>query len=238
LASARPHLFGNDCPFYRRSGRHQRASLLVAAPVIEFRGSEVIVRVAGEGRLHVRTWWGHAARVLLAAGLLALGYAAYVVADAKAFQAIEQQRFEHARAGAAAAPALVDGGSIGEIQIRRLGLTAVVLQGDSAAILQRAVGHVADTALPGESGNVVLAGHRDTFFRPLKQVHAGDAITLKTRDGDFEYLVESTAIVRPSDVRVLRPTGGSTLTLITCFPFSYLGSAPDRFIVRAREVRE
>jgi sortase A len=81
----------------------------------------------------------------------------------------------------------------------------------------------------------VLAGHRDTFFRPLKDVHAGDAITLKTRDGDFEYRVESTAVVPPSDVRVLQPTGGHTLTLITCFPFYYLGSAPDRFIVRARE---
>ena len=179
----------------------------------------------------------YAARVLLAAGLLALGYAAFVVADAKAFQAIEQQRFEHARDGVATAPVLVDGGSIGEIQIPRLGLTAVIVQGDSTAILQRAVGHLTGTALPGEPGNVVLAGHRDTFFRPLKGVHAGDAITLKTRGGDFEYLVESTAVVRPSDVRVLRPTGGRTLTLITCFPFSYLGSAPDRFIVRARETQ-
>jgi sortase A len=199
--------------------------MLVAAPVTRFRRIEVMMS-------------RYAARVLLAAGLVALGYAAYVVADAKAFQAIEQQRFEHARDGAAAVPALVDGGSIGEIQIPRLGLTAIVVQGDSSAILQRAVGHLTGTALPGESGNVVLAGHRDTFFRPLKQVHAGDAITLKTRDGDFEYLVESTAVVRPSDVRVLQPTGGRTLTLITCFPFSYLGAAPDRFIVRARETRQ
>jgi len=175
------------------------------------------------------------ARVLLTAGFLALGYAAYVVTDATAYQAIEQRRFERSRVGAAVAPALVDGGAIGEIQIPRLGLTAIVVQGDSSAILQRAVGHVADTALPGESGNVVLAGHRDTFFRPLKRVHAGDAITLKTRDGDFEYRVESTAVVPPSDVQVLQSTGGRTLTLITCYPFSYLGSAPDRFIVRARE---
>lgn len=176
-----------------------------------------------------------AARVLLAVGLLALGYTAYVVADAKAYQAIEQRQFEQARQDTAAAPALVDGGSIGEIDIPRLRLTAIVVQGDSEAILQRAVGHLADTALPGESGNVVLAGHRDTFFRPLKRVHAGDAITLKTRHGDFAYRVESTSVVPPSDVQVLQPTGGRTLTLITCFPFSYLGSAPDRFIVRARE---
>ncbi len=184
-----------------------------------------------------------AARVLLVAGVLALGYVAYVVINARAYQAIEQGRLERAKRDAAvapapkpAAPAPVEGGSIGEIQIPRLGLTAIVVEGDSAAILRRAVGHLADTALPGESGNVVLAGHRDTFFRPLKDVHAGDAITLKTRDGDVEYLVESTAVVPPSDVRVLQPTGGHTLTLITCFPFYYLGSAPDRFIVRAREI--
>jgi sortase A len=178
-----------------------------------------------------------AARVLLAVGIVALGYAAYVVAEAKAYQAIERRRFEHARSGAAPVPALVEGGSIGEILIPRLRLTAIVAEGDSAAILRRAVGHLAGTALPGGSGNVVLAGHRDTFFRPLKQVQAGDAITLRTRDGDFEYVVESTAVVLPSDVGVIQPTGGRTLTLITCFPFFYLGSAPDRFIVRARETK-
>jgi sortase A len=176
------------------------------------------------------------ARVLLTAALLALGYTAYVVIDAQAYQAIEQRRFEQARQDAAALPALVEGGSIGEIQIPRLGLKAIVVQGDSPSILRRAVGHVADTALPGRAGNVVLAGHRDTFFRPLKGIRAGDAITLTTRDGQFEYLVESTAVVGPSDIQVLRPTVDRTLTLITCFPFSYLGSAPDRFIVRARQL--
>jgi sortase A len=175
------------------------------------------------------------ARVLLAAGLLALGYSAYVAMHAHAYQAIEQRRFENAGPDASAAPA-VDGDVIGEMLIPRLGLRAIVVQGDSAAILLRAVGHLADTALPGESGNVVLAGHRDTFFRPLKRVHAGDAITLKTRTGDFEYVVESTAVVPPQYVEVLQPTGGRTLTLITCFPFSYVGPAPSRFIVRAREM--
>jgi len=176
------------------------------------------------------------ARVLLIAGLLALGYAAYVVIEAKAYQAIEQRRFHDARPDVAASSAVIEGGAIGEILIPRLGLKAIIVQGDSPAILQRAVGHLADTALPGESGNVVLAGHRDTFFRPLKRVRAGDAITLKTADGDFEYLVESTAVVPPDDVQVLQPTGGRTLTLITCFPFSYVGPAPDRFVVRAHEM--
>lgn len=175
------------------------------------------------------------ARVLLGAGLLSLGYAAYVVSSAKAYQSIEMRRFEEARETAAPTPSLVEGGSIGEIQIPRLGLTAVVVEGDSEAVLQHAVGHLADTALPGEPGNIVLAGHRDTFFRPLKRVRAGDAITLRTREGDFEYLVESTAVVQPTDLTVIQPTDRPTLTLITCFPFYYVGPAPDRFVVRARE---
>jgi sortase A len=175
------------------------------------------------------------ARVLVGTGLLALGYVAYVVIDTQAYQAIERRQFEDARPNASAVPAVVDGSAIGEIQIPRLGLRAIVVQGNSAAVLQRAVGHLVDTALPGEAGNVVLAGHRDTFFRPLKRVRVGDAITLRTRYGDFAYLVESTAVVPPSDVQVLESTSGRTLTLITCFPFTYLGSAPDRFIVRARE---
>jgi sortase A len=179
--------------------------------------------------------------VLLAAGSLGLGYAAYVVVDARAYQAIERRRLEHARHSADVVPlsnaviAPLEGDTIGEIQIPRLALTAIVSQGDSVAILRRAVGHIADTALPGEVGNVVLAGHRDTFFRSLKGVYPGDAITLSTRTGDFEYVVESTAVVPPGDIQVLAATGGRTLTLITCFPFSYIGSAPDRFIVRARE---
>jgi len=177
----------------------------------------------------------YAARALMTLGLLALGYAAYVDADAKAFQAIEQRQFEATATHSSAAPAFVDGSALGEILIPRLGLKAIIAQGESPAVLQRAVGHLAGTALPGESGNVVLAGHRDTFFRPLKQVRAGDAITLRTHDGEFDYVVESTTVVTPSDVWVLEPSGGRTLTLITCFPFSYLGSAPDRFIVRARE---
>jgi sortase A len=188
-----------------------------------------------------------AAGVFMAGGLLALGYSAYVVIDARTYQAAEQRRFEYARLAAAvkpapdaelalaAEPAPIEGHPIGEIRIPRVGLTAIVVQGDSAAILRRAVGHLAETALPGQSGNVVLAGHRDTFFRPLKGVQVGDVITLKTGGGDFIYLVESTSVVPPGDLRVLQPTGRRTLTLITCFPFAFVGSAPDRFVVQARE---
>jgi sortase A len=176
-----------------------------------------------------------AARILLIAGVLALAYATYVVVDARAYQARQRHQFEATRQ--LAGPALLEGDAIGEIDIPRLGVSVMVVEGDSEEILQRAVGHVAGTALPAEMGNVVLAGHRDTFFRPLKRVRVGDAITLKTRQRAFDYLVESTAVVPPTDLRVLESTGGRTLTLITCFPFSYIGSAPDRFIVRAREVK-
>jgi sortase A len=102
--------------------------------------------------------------------------------------------------------------------------------------LRRAVGHVPQTALPGQWGNIVLAGHRDTFFRPLRKIQAGDAIALKTPAGNFEYRVESTAVTAPTDVQLLKPTEDRSLTLVTCYPFYYVGPAPKRFIVRARLV--
>ena len=177
-----------------------------------------------------------AAIVLLSAGLLALAYVAFVVIDANAYQTSQRRRFEHGGPEASVAPAIVEGAAIGEIEVPRLGLAVVIVQGDAADILQRAVGHLAESALPGEPGNVVLAGHRDTFFRPLKRIRVGDTIRLRTVKGDFEYEVESTAVVSPDAIEVLQPTGGRTLTLITCFPFGFVGPAPNRFIVRARDI--
>ena len=186
--------------------------------------------------------------LLLAVGILLLGYAAYVVVDARIYEAHVLKRLAHDRQVALnadartptpfvrmAAPPPVEGAGIAEMRIGRLGLSVVVVQGESEAILRRAVGHLARTALPGEEGNVVLAGHRDTFFRPLKDILEGDRITLQTPERDFEYVVESTSIAKPTDVGVIEPSGGHTLTLITCFPFYYVGPAPNRFIVVARE---
>ena len=185
----------------------------------------------------------HASRILLTAGVLALAYAAYLAIDSHMYQATERRQFELARQSSpvVAAPVVAvvaDGDSIGVIEIPRIGIAVVVVQGDSPDLLKRAVGHIADTALPGDAGNVVLAGHRDTFFRPLRNLRVGDAIALKTRQGDFDYVVESTFVVGPTDVWVLDARGGHTLTLITCYPFSYIGPAPDRFIVRAREATD
>jgi sortase A len=188
--------------------------------------------------------------IFMAVGVFALSYTGYVIADARIYQATEQSRFESASPSSSSQSGLsqsslsqmkdrpppINGSAIGEMEIPSLGLKAIFVQGDSPRILRHAVGHISDTALPGDSGNVVLTGHRDTFFRPLRHIQKGDAITLKTLDGDFQYQVESTAVVPPTDVQVLEPSSERTLTLITCFPFYYVGPAPNRFIVRARQL--
>ena len=128
------------------------------------------------------------------------------------------------------------GGMIGRMDIPRLGLSAIVMEGTSTVILRRAVGHISGTALPGQPGNVGISGHRDTFFRPLRKIEPNDIITLTTIGGEYRYRVLSTRVVGPDDVAVLDPGENETLTLVTCFPFYFVGPAPDRFIVRAQRV--
>jgi len=171
----------------------------------------------------------------LAFGILALGYAGFVFADSHTYQAIEMIKFRQADR-ISNRHILAEGDVIGEIQVPRLGLSAIVVQGNSRASLRRAVGHLSKSALPGEWGNVALAGHRDTFFRPLRDIRVGDEIRFKTPEHSFDYLVESVEVVAPNDVQVLEAFTGHDLTFITCFPFQYVGSAPKRFVVRAREV--
>jgi len=123
---------------------------------------------------------------------------------------------------------------IGLLEIPRLNVSTVVLEGDDAHALRLGAGHVPGTALPEQSGNVAIAAHRDTFFRPLRHIAPNDRITLQTPDGAFQYVVESTEIVPPTDVAVLAPSHRAELTLVTCYPFYYIGSAPLRFIVHAK----
>jgi sortase A len=125
---------------------------------------------------------------------------------------------------------------IGRVAIPRLGLQAIVREGTDAGTLERSVGHVPFTALPGESGNVAIAAHRDTFFRGLGQIRPDDVITFSTLQGRYRYQVEYTRVVSPKDVSVVAPTHDAELTLITCYPFHYIGSAPNRFIVRAKQI--
>ncbi len=122
---------------------------------------------------------------------------------------------------------------VGRISIPRLHLSAMVEEGVDPLTLARAVGHIPGTALPGELGNAGIAGHRDTFFRALKDLQPRDGIDFTTHSGKFHYIVESLRIVEPDEVSVLKPDGGRALTIVTCFPFEYIGNAPRRFIVHA-----
>ena len=112
----------------------------------------------------------------------------------------------------------------------------MVREGQDAKTLRRAVGHIPATPMPGEPGNVGVAGHRDTFFRHLGDLKTGDSIGFSTMDGDFTYEVESLRVVDPEDVAVLASSQEKVLTMVTCYPFFYIGNAPKRFVVRAKQI--
>lgn len=126
--------------------------------------------------------------------------------------------------------------AVGRIEIPRLGLKAIVKQGDDDRTLARAVGLVPGSARPGESGNIVLAGHRDTFFWPLQDIAVGDQIRIVVPQHTYRYRVESVRVVNPEETSVLASKGVDELTLVTCYPFRYVGPAPERFIVSAARV--
>jgi sortase A len=180
-------------------------------------------------------------RVLFAIAILLLGYCGFVVVDTWIFEKQESAalaRFVPERpAGQATGPATIGpDGLIGRMEITRLGVSVVIVEGTTDKTLRRAVGHIAGTALPGQRGNVGIAGHRDTFFRPLRHIQPEDLITLATSRGEYRYRVVSTKVVSPDNVAVLNPDSNEILTLVTCYPFYYVGSAPQRFIVRAARV--
>ena len=181
-------------------------------------------------------------RTLFAAAILTLAYCTFVLVDAWAFQDRESGDFDrqlqlHRQSNLKTANFTQNNrGLIGRIEIQRLGLEAIVIEGTSRSTLRRAVGHIAGTALPGEIGNIGISGHRDTFFRPLRNIRKDDIITLTTLSGEFRYRVVSTRIVAPLAIDVLNSGKDEVLTLVTCYPFYFLGSAPDRFIVRAERV--
>jgi sortase A len=177
-------------------------------------------------------------RLLTVCGAAMLGYAGFVLGDSSLFQRRAGVEFERMLREEPRQPEVWIGpdGLIGRIEIPRIGLSAVVFEGTGGATLERSVGHVPGTALPGQPGNAGLAGHRDSFFRPLKDIRRDDMITVATLRGEYRYRVVSTRIVRPADVWVLSPTEAETLTLVTCHPFNFVGGAPDRFVVRAARV--
>ena len=119
------------------------------------------------------------------------------------------------------------------LRIPRLGIEVPVFAGTSDLVLNRGVGQIEGTALPGEVGNIGIAGHRDGFFRPLKDIAMGDELVLETPSESITFAVEELHVVDPSEVWVLAPTDSPAITLVTCYPFYFIGSAPQRFIVRA-----
>jgi sortase A len=196
----------------------------------------------------LRRW---TAPVLIIAGSAMLAWCVYFVADGALAQRRARAALEDAALASAttaefeasrpiagspdesAATILSHGAAVGELAIPRLQLSAIVLHGSDAKTLRRGPGHLENTPLPGEAGNVVIAGHRDTFFRALREITAGDDIYVEMPSGRFHYRVASTRVVKPQDLSVLAPSEDAVLTLITCYPFWVLGDAPDRFVVRA-----
>jgi len=193
--------------------------------------------------------WRFVQVFFLIAGILGLGFAAYSYAARYVYQAYENREFDRAMAAKQVAPSLPRGSGeqlpaaawsrslIGRIAIKRLGISAMVKEGIDEKTLGLAVGHIPSTAMPGETGNVGLAAHRDNLFRELKDIARDDEITLTTLDKTYIYRVASFTVVNPGQVSVLAPTSGeNTLTLVTCYPFYFVGHAPKRFVVRARQV--
>ena len=204
-------------------------------------------RIPPSARTHTILRWSR--NVFLIVGVLILGYCGFVLLDAKLYQADETRQFQQQVKDFK--PAIASEGSVhevsfrpltgkplGEIELTRIGVTAMILEGTDDRTLRRAVGHIPGTPLPGQPGNVAIAGHRDTFFRALRNVRQDDEITLMTLEGSYRYHVESISVVGPEDTQVLDNSGGDILTLVTCYPFYFVGPAPRRFIVRARRTSQ
>jgi sortase A len=188
----------------------------------------------------VRRWFE---RLFLLAGLGALGTWAWFTIGADLWQDYQDRQFERALEGrqeehhpAPPASHVAPGTVVGRLSIPRLRVRSIVREGDGNGVLSLALGHIPGTALPGQPGNIGVAGHRDTLFRELRNISPRDQIVLQTLDKRYVYQVEGTRIVKPANIDVLDPGSKPELTLVTCYPFQYIGAAPDRFIVKARLV--
>ncbi len=131
------------------------------------------------------------------------------------------------------APAPAAGTLLGRLEAPSVRMSTSVLEGTDDGTLSRGAGHIEDTPFPGQPGNIGIAGHRDTVFRPLRNVKVGDPLNLATADRTYRYHISKTLIVGPDDVYVLNPTEQPTLTLVTCYPFEFIGHAPKRYIIQA-----
>jgi sortase A len=184
---------------------------------------------------------GWAQRLLFMIGILALGYVGFTVLDARSYQ-VDAKRSLESQIQVAEEhdvtlpkPIIKKGDVLGRLDIPRLGVSVAILQGTNSRVLRLGVGHIESTPLPGEAGNIAIAGHRDTFFRELKDIHQNDEIQLQTATGLFRYEVDWVKVVAPDEVSVLAPSTESALTLVTCYPFYFVGPSPKRFVVRAHQ---
>jgi sortase A len=172
-------------------------------------------------------------RVMLLVAMVALGYYAGTQVAVERSQSAWASELERMTSAPPARATMVPGALVGRIDVPRVRVSAIVREGVDADTLRSAVGHIPSTSLPGRRGNSALAGHRDSFFRGLEDVMTGDRIDVTTTEGRYRYVVRDARVVAPEDVSVLRPTDEPTLTLVTCYPFRYIGPAPQRYIVRA-----
>lgn len=186
-------------------------------------------------------------RGLLTAGVVLGAWCAAVLVEARFHQTVPVAPLEvtqtavpvlpgdagssAARAAAPSAPAA--GSVIAKLEAPSVQMTTTVLEGSDDATLSRGAGHIEDTPFPGQPGNIGIAGHRDTVFRPLRRIKVGDPLEITTADRTYRYRISKTLIVGPDDVYVLDPTDHPTVTLVTCYPFEFIGHAPKRFIVQA-----
>jgi sortase A len=180
------------------------------------------------------------ATCLLWAGATALSAIAYQVEHKVSLERVDHafDRPKAERAASRVETPVEPGAPIGRLEIPRLGLSVVVAEGDDDNTLKVAVGHLPDTPLPWQEGNTAVAGHRDTFFRPLRSVEPGDEIRFATRHGTFRYRVTRHTVVDPDELWVLDASPAAALTLITCYPFDYVGPAPRRFVVHAERMAD
>jgi|SRR5579872_705525 len=162
--------------------------------------------------------------------ILNIGYWARLSVKAKLSQSLGARELD--RGGNDVSSPLA-GDVVGRLEIPRLNLSTVVFEGADPEVLQRGAGHLPGSALPGDRGNTVLAAHRDTFFRSLRGIRVGDVVRIRRPKRDSAYIVQSARVVEPNEVDVLMPTQEPALTLITCYPFRFIGPAPERFVVRA-----
>jgi sortase A len=202
-------------------------------------------------RIHLRCILTWLERALWTAGCCALGYYVFASIDASLTQRQLAQSFEESRthvgvpaqatlnnstADLQKAPTQSGSRLVGRLEIPNLNLSSVILEGVGSQTLRVGLGHVPGTSMPGQPGNVVIAGHRDTFFRPLRKMKICDELSIDTTTRTYYYQVRSFEIVDPHNVNALRFHNKNELTLITCYPFSYIGLAPKRFIVHAEPV--